>query len=137
MGPRPPPPGPSPPAPSFSWGAVGVLLKIPGGGVLPGEERGGARGVCGEFFFGGGGRGRRAPFTAKTSPLFGENALFRLLSGPKSPRARTKAVVRQHTLLRRVLRRVLEIAFEKVLKRVLRRCLAVCFTRRKGSEKGF
>ena len=35
----------------------------------------GARGVYGEFFWGGGERrGRRAPFTAKMSPLFGENA---------------------------------------------------------------
>ena len=47
-------------------------------------------------------------------------------------RAHTKGVVQQRTLLRRVL----ETAFEKVLGRVLRRCLAVCFTRRKGSEKG-
>ena len=77
LGPDPPPtPGPSPPPP-FSWGTVGVLLKIPeGGGVLPGEGRGGARGVYGEFvFFGGGGGGegaephlprKRAPFSAKT-----------------------------------------------------------------------
>ena len=47
-------------------------------------------------------------------------------------RVRTKGVVRQHALLRRVLRRVLEIASEKVLRRVLRRCLAVGFTVRKG-----
>ena len=51
-------------------------------------------------------------------------------------RAHTKGVVQQHTLLRRVLRSVLETAFEKVLRRVLRRCLAVCFTWKKGSEKG-
>ena len=40
-------------------------------------------------------------------------------------RARTKGVVQQHALLRRVFGRVLETAFEKVLRRVLRRCLAV------------
>ena len=51
-------------------------------------------------------------------------------------RAHTKGVVQQRPLLRRVLRRVLETAFEKVLRRVPRRYLAVCFTRRKGSEKG-
>ena len=33
-----------------------------------------ARGVYGKFG-GGGGGGAEAPFTAKTSPLFGENAL--------------------------------------------------------------
>ena len=54
----------------------------------------------------------------------------------KINRVHTKGVVQQRPLLRRVLRRVLEIAFVKVLRRVLRRGSAVCFTRRKGSEKG-
>ena len=61
-----------PPPPPFSWGAVGVLLKIPGGGgVFQGEGGGRARGVYREFWGGG---GAEAPFTVKMSPVFGENA---------------------------------------------------------------
>ena len=48
---------------------------------------------------------------------------------------KTKGVVQQRTLLRRVLRRVLETAFEKVLRRVLRRCLAVGFNGKKGLRR--
>ena len=54
---------------------MGVLLKIPRGGGLPGEGDGGGEGVYGEFGRGGGG-GAEAPFTVKMSSLFGENALF-------------------------------------------------------------
>ena len=67
----PPPPAPRPRPPPFSWGAVGVLLKIPGKGGLSGEGGGGARGVCEEtfIFWGGGGEGSpRAP-----SPIYREN----------------------------------------------------------------
>ena len=68
----PPPPPPAPhPRPPFSWGAVGVLLKIPrrGGGFSRSGEGGGGR---------GGGEGAlRAPspiYRENESPLFGENA---------------------------------------------------------------
>ena len=65
----PPTPGPSPP---FSWGVVGVLLKIPGGGG-PGVSTGNLR-VSGG--------GAEAPFAVKMGPLFGENTLFsRIVSG--------------------------------------------------------
>ena len=57
-----PPPHPLAPAPPFSWGAVGVLLKIPGALLK---------------ILGG---GAEAPFTAKTSPFFGENALVSSVS---------------------------------------------------------
>ena len=68
----PPPPEAPRPAPPFLLGA-GFLLKIPWGGVLPGGVGGArVRGVYGEF----GGGGAEAPFTAKTSPFFGENALI-------------------------------------------------------------
>ena len=72
-----PPPPPPPPTPRPRPGAVGVLLKIPGGGSSRrgggGEGGGRARGVYGEFG-GGGGQGaprphlprKRAPFSAKT-----------------------------------------------------------------------
>ena len=78
MGPRPPPPGPptpghSPPPPHSPGGRWGVYWKCQGGGGFF-QERGG---VCTEIFGGGEGRrGRRAPFTAKTSSFFGENAFF-------------------------------------------------------------
>ena len=79
MGPRPPPPQPPPPPPPgrprprppFLLGGGGGFTENPGGGVLSGEGKGGGRGR----------RGRRAPFTAKTSPLFGENAFFWRLFG--------------------------------------------------------
>ena len=79
--PPPPTPAPSPPPPFSLVGGGGFTENPRGGGVLPGEGRGGgARGVCGNFLGGGGGgrgrQGRRAPFTAKTSPFFGENALI-------------------------------------------------------------
>ena len=85
MGPRPPPPtpNPSPPPPPPSPGGGGGFTENPKGwgGVF--QERGGggrgggrARGVYGEFGEGGGAGGAEAPFTAKTSPFFGENALW-------------------------------------------------------------
>ena len=61
------------PPPLFSWEAVGVLLKIPeGGGVF--QERGGGGPGVRTGNLGAGGGGAEAPFTAKTSPLSGENA---------------------------------------------------------------
>ena len=79
------PPPPPPPTPRPRPGAVGVLLKIPGGGVF--QERGGgegggrARGVCGEFGGGGGGRGRRGPIYRENEPLFRRKRLNSELFG--------------------------------------------------------
>ena len=69
-----PTPGPSPP-PTLSPGRRWGLLKIPGGGGVSRRERGGGGEGQGRVWgtLGGGG-GAEAPFTAKTSPFFGENA---------------------------------------------------------------
>ena len=68
-----PPQAPRPrPPPPFLLGG-GVFTENPRGGGS--SRRGGGarvRGVYGEFE--GGGGGAEAPFTAKTSPFFGENA---------------------------------------------------------------
>ena len=86
LGAPPPPPHPRPPPPPFLWGAVGVLLKIQGGGGLPGERGGGARGVYGELG-GGGGGGAEAPFTVKNEPPFRRKRLQgnRIVQGWKRP----------------------------------------------------
>ena len=70
MGPRPPytplalrpPPPPEDPPPPRRKGGRGFF-----------QEGGGGQGCVQRIFWGGG--GAEAPFTAKTSPLFGENAL--------------------------------------------------------------
>ena len=69
--PPPPNPGPSPPPP-LSPGGRGFTENPRGGGVFQergGEGQGRVRGIW------GGEGGAEAPFTAKTSPFFGENAL--------------------------------------------------------------
>ena len=71
--PPPPTPGPSPPPPLSPGGQWGVFLKTPLRGVF--QERGGAQG-CARGIWGGG--GAEAPFTAKTSPLFGQKRLLSL-----------------------------------------------------------
>ena len=72
----PPPPRPLAPAPPFSWGAVGVLLKIAGGGVF--QERGGGRAGGGP---GVGGRGRRGPIYRENEPHFRRKRLYLSFSG--------------------------------------------------------
>ena len=81
----PPPPRPLAPPPPFFWGAGRVYLKIQEGGGSSrregGGRGGGGPGVCTGNLAGGG--GAEAPFTAKTSPFFGENALT--VPAPKLP----------------------------------------------------
>ena len=79
---------------------MGVSLKIPGGGGSSkrrnGEGGGGGPGVCAGNL-GGGGEGAEAPFTAKMSPVFGENAFFSgkskrgLSKGGLSPKGANRA----------------------------------------------
>ena len=67
--PAPPPPGRTPPPPR----------DFPAKPHAPGERAAGARGR-------GGGGGAEAPFTAKTSPLFGEKALETPFEAPICPK---------------------------------------------------
>ena len=74
--PPPPPPTPRPrPPPLFPGGRGGFTENPRGGGSF--QERGGGGGGqgCARGIWGGGAGGAEAPFTAKTSPFCGENAL--------------------------------------------------------------
>ena len=68
-------PGPSPPPLLEDPPPLDFQVNPPPRPLAPPEERGGGRGV------GGGGGGAEAPFTAKTSRFFGENALNASVSG--------------------------------------------------------
>ena len=82
-----PPPHPRPLAPApppFPRGAVGVLLKIPGGGAPPGEGggRGGKGQGCVRGIWGGGlCRGRRGPIYRENEPLFRRKRLNCIFAG--------------------------------------------------------
>ena len=83
LGPLPPPQAPRP-RPPFLLGG-GFTENPRGGGVLQGGGGGGegGPGACTGNFLGGGGGGAEAPFTAKTSPFFGENTFERAEIGPE------------------------------------------------------